>query len=270
MTTTVRTPWTREHLLIALNLYTKIPVGKFDKKNHHLIDVAAKMGRTTGSLVMKLCNFMAIDPAQRARGVKGLENGARQDQIVWSEFHESITALGAESEQLLHDLFTADPWQEVDLLEEGAVLVAETRTPYAPTGPTELFGETKLRRGQQFFRQSVLSAYGQRCCISGIDIPKLLVASHIRPWSVSPNERLDPSNGLCLSSLHDKAFDSGLITLDDRSVLVLSSQLKHAFERKEWQQYFAPFDGKQIRLPEERAAPSQDALRYHREHVFVA
>jgi putative restriction endonuclease len=55
-----------------------------------------------------------------------------------------------------------------------------------------------------------------RCCISGINVPRLLVASHIKPWSEFPEERLDPRNGLCLSSIHDAAFDAGLITLDKK------------------------------------------------------
>ena len=67
-----------------------------------------------------------------------------------------------------------------------------------------------------FFRMSVLMSYGNACCITGLKNKELLVASHIKPWSVSniKTERTNPSNGLCLNAMHDKAFDRGLITID--------------------------------------------------------
>ena len=54
--------WTREHRLIALNLYCKLPFGKLHKDNPIIKEVAAKMGRTPSSLAMKLCNFASLDP----------------------------------------------------------------------------------------------------------------------------------------------------------------------------------------------------------------
>jgi putative restriction endonuclease len=126
----------------------------------------------------------------------------------------------------------------------------------------------KARRGQQFFRQSILSAYGVRCCISGINVPRLLVVSHIKPWSDFPNERLDPRNGLCLSSLHDAAFDDGLITLSECMQVVLSKRLRAYFPQSALEENFVPYEGIAIRLPERLAEPSPDFIRYHREVVF--
>src|SRR5207247_7464799 len=123
----------------------------------------------------------------------------------------------------------------------------------APSGPTEYISTVKVRRGQQFFRQTVLNAYGVRCCISGINVPRLLVASHIKPWRDFPDERLEPSNGLCLSSLHDAAFDNGLITLDKNLCLVLGKRLKSNFLLPVLAQSFVPFEGKKIRLPKKIA-----------------
>ena len=54
--------WTREHFLIALNLYCKLPFGKLHNGNPIIMEVAEKMGRTPNSLAMKLCNFAALDP----------------------------------------------------------------------------------------------------------------------------------------------------------------------------------------------------------------
>lgn len=60
----------------------------------------------------------------------------------------------------------------------------------------------------------MLSAYNNTCAITKIKINEFLVASHIKPWAKDQNNRLNPHNGICLNSIHDKAFDRGLITID--------------------------------------------------------
>jgi len=258
--------WTREHALIALNLYGKLPFGKFDERNRVIIEVASKMGRSPGSLAMKLSNLASVDPVQRGRGIKGLSGASKQDRDMWKEFHSHISELGPESEQLLHDLFTKNNSREVNFLERGKVRLEPSLS--SPSGPTERTAMARIRRGQQFFRQTVLNCYGVRCCISGINVPHLLVASHIKPWRKFPQERLNPRNGLCLSSLHDAAFDGGLITLDKKLCLVLSKRLIGYFPQAALEQSFVPFEGKPIRLPEKIAEPDPAFLRHHRDVIF--
>jgi putative restriction endonuclease len=261
-------PWTREQRLIALNLYFKTRFGQMHKGNPVLIEVAAKMGRTPSSLSIKLCNFASLDPFHKARGIRGMSGAANDDRLLWQEFQDHMTSLGPESEQLLHDLFTKDQGKEVDFLEHNKVQLEPSWKNVAPKGPTESTASVKIRRGQQFFRQAILSAYGVRCCISGISVSRLLVASHIKPWSDFPHDRLNPRNGLCLSCLHDAAFDSGLITLDEQHKVVLSKQLRRHFPEPTLEQNFVPFDGKPIRLPEKLAEPGAEFLRFHREEIF--
>ena len=259
--------WTREHFLIALNLYCKLPFGKLDKGNPLIIEVAEKMGRTPSSLAMKLVNFASLDPVVVARGRKGLSGATKQDKRMWMEFREHLETLAPESEILLHDLFTDDESTEVDFLQRDRVrLEPSNRVP--PTGPTEKLSVVKLRRGQQFFRQSILNAYGVRCCITGISVPRLLVASHIRPWNEFPDDRLNPRNGLCLSCLHDAAFDSGLITLDENLRVVLSPRLKKHFPQPALEQNFVAYEGKPIRKPDILAEPSANFLKHHRQVIF--
>lgn len=260
--------WTRDHFLIALNLYCKLPFGQYDRKNPIVMDVASRMGRTPSSLAMKLANFASLDPIHKARGVKGLSGATKQDRSMWDEFHSQTAMLGAESEQLLHDLYTDDEEEELDFLQQNNVRLERTHVLIAPTGITEAVAVVKVRRGQQFFRQTVLSAYGVKCCITGINVPRLLVASHIKPWRSFPNERLDPRNGLCLSSLHDAAFDDGLITLDNRLKVVLSRRLKDYFPQTALEQSFVPYEGKQMRLPTKIAEPDPLLLEYHRDVIF--
>lgn len=254
--------WTRAHFLIALNLYCKLPFGKLHRGNPIIVDVASKMGRTPNSLAMKLCNFASLDPVQQARGVRGLPGATKQDKAIWDEFHSNLATLGVQSEQMLHDMFTHDESKEVDLLQRDQVRVI------APTGPTEIQATVRARRGQQFFRQAVLTAYDLRCCISGINVPRLLIASHIMPWSDFADERLNPCNGLCLSTLHDAAFDAGLITLDEMARVVLSKRLKKHFPQPSLEQNFVPFEGQPIRMPVKLAEPDVSFLTYHRESVF--
>lgn len=260
--------WTREQLLIALNLYCKLPFGKLHHRNPVIIEVAEKMGRTTNSLAMKLCNFASLDPVQRARGIKGLEGASKQDKKMWDEFQSKVTTLGPVSEQLLHNLFTRDPNEELDFLGRDRVRLEKLVRIIPPAGPTEAKATVRVRRGQQFFRQAILNAYGIRCCITGIAVPRLLVASHIKPWRDFPSERLNLQNGLCLSALHDAAFDDGLITLDEQLRVVLSKRLKSYLPQRALANNFVSYEGRTIRLPEKLAEPAPEFLEYHRSKVF--
>jgi len=255
-------PWTREHRLIALNLYYKIRFGRYHKSNPLIVDVAAKMGRSASSLAIKLCNFASLDPLILASGRVGMKGAANADREIWREFQARRSELGEESEQMLHDLYTEDQTKELDFLSRKKVQLVP------PFGPTEIEASVKIRRGQQFFRQAVLNAYDVRCCISGINVPRLLVASHIKTWAEFPNERLNPRNGLCLSSLHDAAFDSGLITLDEGLRVVLSKRLQKFFPQPALEQNFLPFAGKPIRLPAKLAEPDGEFLRHHRDRFL--
>ncbi|MFF2842421.1 HNH endonuclease [Paenarthrobacter sp. NPDC057981] len=64
---------------------------------------------------------------------------------------------------------------------------------------------------QRAFAQALKSNYNWRCAITGISKPDFLVASHIVPWSKAPGIRLDPRNGICLSTFVDRAFDTGYL-----------------------------------------------------------
>lgn len=89
---------------------------------------------------------------------------------------------------------------------------------------TERMEIIQSRVGQGSFRKSLFDKYHGRCIITGINHPKLLVASHIKPWVVSSNkERLSVDNGLLLSATYDRLFDSGLITFDRKGKIFLSS-----------------------------------------------
>nr|WP_246252255.1 HNH endonuclease signature motif containing protein [Mesorhizobium camelthorni] len=111
----------------------------------------------------------------------------------------------------------------------------------------------------------VLSAYDYRCAVTGIEQPELLVAGHIKPWSLEIGRRLDPTNGICLNRLHDRAFDKGLITFEDDGYMVFSPRLKPDTRDKMLQLANAPT----LKMPR-RFLPDRQLLRFHREHIFSA
>jgi hypothetical protein len=74
---------------------------------------------------------------------------------------------------------------------------------------------------QKAFAKEVKTNYGFRCAITNIETNDFLVASHIVPWSEDQTIRLDPSNGICLSLLVDRAFERGhLLIEDDLTILI--------------------------------------------------
>ena len=103
--------------------------------------------------------------------------------------------------------------------------------------------------------------------MSGLSESRLLVASHIVPWSKDKANRLNPSNGLCLSAIHDKAFDKGLITLDDDLKIIISDDLKRCNESF-LQSIFICLEGRRIECPE-RFTPNLEFIAKHRAEEFI-
>jgi putative restriction endonuclease len=83
------------------------------------------------------------------------------------------------------------------------------------------------RVGQNLFRDALLSYWQGQCCVTGLDVPPLLRASHIRPWAQceSDEQRLDVFNGLLLAPHLDALFDGGWVTFADDGQLITSSAL---------------------------------------------
>lgn len=91
---------------------------------------------------------------------------------------------------------------------------------------TEREATVKQRVGQQLFREGLMSLWGGRCAITGITEPRLLRASHAKPWADSnDSERLDVYNGLLLAAHLDAAFDTGLITIAPDGLVLASPQV---------------------------------------------
>ena len=109
--------------------------------------------------------------------------------------------------------------------------------------------EVKTRVNQSVFRQIVLANYDGKCTLTGIDLSELLVASHIIPWADNVQERLNPENGICLSSLYDKAFDKGLISFTNDQHIIFSVRLKANVGKDYYAKYFEPVENAKLVTP---------------------
>lgn len=249
--------WTREELILAFNLYLKIEFGKTHKSNTEVIRLANIIGRTPSAVGMRLGNFASLDPYHQKRGIGGLKNTGPGVQKIWDEFFTNQEELLFESERILAE------WENTSI---------ETKYKEELTGYTYLQGEDKLRMvktrvNQCVFRQMVLSNYSNKCGITGIDVPDLLFASHIIPWSQNETERLNPENGICLSALYDRAFDKGYIAFDESYKVLISSSLKKSIGSDYYPKYFAPIEKTKLIQPV-KYLPKKEFLEYHRDTVF--
>lgn len=251
------TKWDRNQLKLAFFLYCQLPFGKLHSKNPEIIQLAELIGRTPSAVAMKLVNFASLDPAITGSGRVGLSGASKLDREIWAEFHADWEAMEEECE-LLRSRFGA-----VDEAPASAELIEL---------PEDFVGETRQalvqqRKKQSFFRKAVLASYRGRCCMSGVSDPRLLVASHIVPWSADKANRLNPSNGLCLSALHDRAFDGGLITLSNDLTVICSEGLRKTSDEFLQRTLLALAD-KPIEMPE-RFIPCIEFLKYHRNQIFL-
>lgn len=255
-----RDVWTDEQLRLAFYLYCQTPFGRMHARNPDIIQLAEVIGRSPSALAMKLVNFASLDPSITESGRSGLRNASVADRRVWEEFHNNWGDLAEESSRAI------------------AVGIPKSATGNLPAGfaelePVDFIGEVRqatvsVRIRQGFFRRSVLASYGGKCCMSGVSSDHLIVASHIVPWAKDEKNRLNPRNGLCLSAIHDKAFDSGLITVTPQMKIEVCDDLKRKKAEGEVSAAIAGLHGKRIELPA-RFHPDQAFLRWHNENVFV-
>ena len=248
-----RKPWTKEQLKLAFYLYCQIPFGKLHSRNPTIIKLAGLIGKTPSAIAMKLVNFASLDPVVQSRGRKGLGNASIADNEIWNEFHNNWEELTDECEYLLSKDNSFTDVKENELSD----YAGET---YDAT--------VSVRLGQSFFRKAVLASYKNICCISGVSLPQLLIASHIVPWAYAKENRLNPSNGLCLSAIHDRAFDKGLITVTPDFKVYVSKKLRENSNNSQQMKLLIESDKKMITLPE-KFLPNKDFLDWHNKNIFV-
>ncbi len=247
--------WTYEETVLALYLYCIIPFNKVSSKHSDIIKLSGLINRSPNSIKMKIGNFGSFDPLLKERGIVGLSNVSKLDKEVWDKFNGNWELLVESSDRIM---------QEID---SGLSIDGLSGDNFPKVLPTETITSGKQRLNQNFFRKTVLSSYNYTCCITRINIPELLVASHIIPWSKNEKQRLNPQNGICLNSLHDKAFDRGLITILPSFKILISPSIKKIKQDNKFLSEFLKIEGEKIFLPE-RFPPLIEFLEYHNQNIF--
>ena len=253
----LRNDWRKHELVIALNLYWKIPYNKISgSSNSQIKEVAAIIGRSAGALAYKLMNFTSLDFERQGAGNKGKSAASSMDKEVWNEYFGQWEKLAFDSFIFLSNI------QNVPI-EKG--LEAENELQFVEGREKERIVKTRVN--QNDFRQRILASYNEKCCITGISITSLLVASHILPWSRNERERLNPRNGICLNNIHDKAFDRGLITITTDFKVKLSDVILKKKMELNIKKFFIEYENRSIILPQ-RFTPSLEFLEYHNNNIF--
>jgi putative restriction endonuclease len=250
-----RDNWSREQTIIAFNVYCKIPFKSSNKNNPFIIKYAKIIGRSPSALNMKVGNFGRLDPELKKQGIVGLSNGGKLEETIWEEFYNNWDKLAFESEVLIaqfqnkkiEDIIDTDP-TEFPAGREREVIIRQ-------------------RVNQSFFRSTILSSYNTKCCITGLSITDFLVSSHIIPWSKDEINRLNPHNGLCLNSIHDRAFDKGFITISADYKIKVSKYFDEYNKDEAVFDWFVKYENQTIILPY-KFLPSKEFLDYHYKNIF--
>lgn len=243
--------WTRQELILVLRLYYWLPFGKMHSRNPEVIRLASLIQRTPSSIALKLVNFAGIDPDLDR---KGMANASKLDVEIWSEFYKKWEELAKEAEHIL--------WEyETQITSE----LHEPKVAYGREGKDKVV-LAKQRINQSFFRKTIIAAYEQTCCITGIKQKELLVAGHIKPWAEDKANRLNPANGILINSLHDKAFENGLITIDTHYRVKVATEVLKTKDNN-LKQLFIPYKDKKIILPT-KYLPDRKFLEYHNQEKF--
>lgn len=94
-----------------------------------------------------------------------------------------------------------------------------------------------------------------------------LVASHIIPWASNEKERLNPENGICLSTLYDRAFDKGYITVNEKYEIQVATDLKKQKNTDFYARFFQDIEGKKLSLPD-KYYPRKEFIQFHQDMIF--
>ena len=245
----VRHEYTWEEETLIIDLYTRTPTSDINDKNQGIISLCETLnhygyGCVVPGIRNKMENLKSVDSDYISNGRVGRTHIAKDFMNRWIDYQKT-------------------GFIGLDKDVENAYGLVEKHNPSIPQP------KRKGRDGQAVFRERVLAAFDNQCCISRMNTPQLIQACHIKPYSVCIAEkRLDQANdvrnGLCMNILYHKAFDKGLFSIDEDKRIVLSPSL----ELKRDDSFFLPYEGEKI-LETGRTIIGEQYLEYHRKNVFT-
>ena len=228
--------WSREQEIVALYMYCLIPFNKVSGNNPHIAKMAKIIGRpNANSLKAKIGNFGKFDTNLVA---VGLGHSSHLDEEIWNEYNGRWQDLEVDALKLI------EKFQHTNHEEQ-------TEIPFIPIGK-EREVVIKQRINQSLFRNMVLSAYNNTCCITGLARPELIEACHIIDWADDEKNRINPCNGLAMNVLFHRAFDKLYLGISTDLRVIISDKLYDGLRGKDKDktyEIFNPYNGKNIMLP---------------------
>lgn len=252
---TNRNNWTEEEITVALYEYCRNPFGQFNSTKPFVIQLGHLLGRSPAAIVRKVGNLASFDPQMKARGVGGLAHTGKLDEVVWNKYFGHWDQLAYDAEILIAKFKNKEFEQSLDIDLNNLPKGGERRQ------------EIKRRINQDFFRNTVLSSYENRCCVTGINNSKLLQACHIVGWSDDEANRTNPQNGLCMNVLFHRAYDENLIGISPDYEIFVSEDF-FGMKLKEvdslTKEYVMSYNKRKLIMPK-RFFPDRDLLAIHYE-----
>ncbi len=251
-----RKDWTHDQLLAAFFLYLQVKPGEIKGESDAVSLFARSVKKPNRAVAAKLRAFTQLDPIISTQSNRASDNVTALDKSVWDEFQNNWTST---------TLIASEAYESVVGVYESA---AETNLASAADA-AYLYneGESKeaivqVRKNQYLFRKAILNSYNSTCCVTGLKNERLLIASHIVPWAEDKKNRLNPENGLCLSALHDRAYDQGLITVLPNHAIRVNQRLLEERNNDFLYDALLQYEGTTIRLPG-RFQPDPKFLQHH-------
>lgn len=228
--------WSREQEIVALYMYCLIPFNKVSGNNPHIAKMANIIGRpNANSLKAKIGNFGKYDTNLAA---VGLGHSSHLDEEIWNEYNGRWQDLEVDALKLIEKFQHANHEEQTEI-------------PFIPIGK-EREVVIKQRINQSLFRNMVLSAYNNTCCITGLARPELIEACHIIDWADDEKNRINPCNGLAMNVLFHRAFDKLYLGISTDLRVIISDKLYDGLRGKDKDktyEIFNPYNGKNIMLP---------------------
>ena len=245
--------WTEEQIKIVLYEYCRNPFGQFSATKPFVKELGLLLGRSPGAIVRKVGNLASFDPQMKARGVGGLAHTAKLDEVVWNKYFGHWDQLAYDAEILIAKLKNKELEQSLNIDLSNLPIGGERKL------------EVKRRINQAFFRDTVLSSYENKCCITRINNAKLLNACHIVGWGEDETNRTNPQNGLCLNVLFHKAYDDNLIGISPDYEIFVSEEFFGAKLKEvddSIKEYLKGINNRKLIMPK-RFLPDRDLLAIH-------
>ena len=227
--------WTEDETLFLFKIFLTEPVQSLPVSSPRIQELARTLNRKPGSIHRKLADIYSNEPSYIESGRKQT-NCAKLVSEIWNDLY-------SDCESTMKRMDVA--YESVTGLDNGEIIIDYDISP-----GLDVPVEATRRKGQQVFRLRVAHNFEYRCCITGIAIPCLMVASHIKAWSEStPKERTDPGNGLYLNRLHDCLFDRHMMTVDEDMRIEYADSLRSGNSDDTYEVFFGRYEGMRIHEP---------------------